>query len=283
VSHRLDGVREKVDWAQRHYDSLSDEIHTWVNRHMHSGGRDFYPEAGVHVIRWEAPATPPLWSVMCGNIVHNLRSALDHLVWQMVLAHGVQPPKEGFGGNSFPIGLKEPGKGETFGSIYVGNGKLAGVHPDHIALIEECQPYKLIPQGVPAREHRLAILDELWQIDKHRHLHFTTFVLPPAPKMEMQFEVSDESSILDSYVFDVPPRRLKQGEVLAWFRAVGPRRPQPQVHVNLDLPAQPAIYELGPLGGPPGYEGAVSMGKTLQRIGDYVATIINRAAAIPPL
>jgi hypothetical protein len=129
VSERLDGVREKVGWANDHFATLDDEIHEWVHRYMHPGNADFYPEAGIHVIRWDAPPTPLLWSVMSGNVVHNLRSALDHLVWQMVLAHDVQAPKDGPKGNAFPIKLTPPGKGATFESIYVPNGKLAGVIP----------------------------------------------------------------------------------------------------------------------------------------------------------
>jgi hypothetical protein len=283
VSNRLDGVREKVGWANNHFADLSDVIQEWVHDHMHSGDADFYPEASVHVIRWDAPPTPPSWSVMCGNVVHNLRSALDHLVWQMVLAHGVQPPREGVGGNGFPIKLTPPGKGETFEGIYVANGKLAGVHPDHIALIDECQPYKVIPQGARASEHVLALLDQLWQIDKHRHLHFTSFILPPHPRMTLGFKVSDDAPAhhIEFHLFD-ESRRLKKGEVLAWFR-IRSQNPEAHVHTNLDLPAQPAINELGSIRGPSGDEGVVPMGETLSRIGHYVAEIVKRAGAIPPL
>jgi hypothetical protein len=282
VTEQLDGVQEKVGWANSHYACLRDEIHEWVQRHMHSEDTDFYPDAGIHVIRWEARPTPPLWSVMSGNIVHNLRSALDHLVWQMVLANGVEAPREGTGGNGFPIKRTPPGKGETFESIFVANGKLVGVHPDHIALIEDCQPYKILSKGGSPEQHVLAMLDKLWQIDKHRHLHFTAFVLPPEPTMELTFEVRDDSArLVDFHVFDEPPRRLQDGEVLAWFRF---ERMTPEAHVdaNLDLPAQPAINELGAVGGPPGTEGMLPIGQTLSHIGHYVAGVIQRAATTPP-
>jgi hypothetical protein len=281
VGHRLDGVRERVSWANDHFDALGTKVRKWVHRNLHSGNADFYPEAGIHVFRWEAPDPPLLWSVMCGNIVHNLRSALDHLVWQMVLANGIQAPKTGSRGNAFPIKVTPPGKGETFASIYAKNGKLAGVHPDHIALIEEFQPYKVIPHGASANEHPLALLDELWQIDKHRHLHFTSFILPPEPRMKLRFKRSDDSAYLLDVHFFEEPRKLKRGEVLAWFRAkaVGP---QPHLDVNLDLPAHPAIDEIGTISGPPGNEGMAPLGQTLGRIGRCIDEIVKRASATPP-
>ena len=46
---------------------------------------------------------PPVrWGVMAGEIVHHLRSALDHLAWQLVLDGG-GTPKKGAGGTGSPF------------------------------------------------------------------------------------------------------------------------------------------------------------------------------------
>ncbi len=47
---------------------------------------DFEPETGYHVYRvtaWHSDATIRRWGLITGDSVHNLRSALDHLVWQL--------------------------------------------------------------------------------------------------------------------------------------------------------------------------------------------------------
>jgi hypothetical protein len=48
---------------------------------------------------------PPLeMAVLRGDLVHNLRSALDHLANTLVVANG-GVPKEGQGGTQFPISV----------------------------------------------------------------------------------------------------------------------------------------------------------------------------------
>src|SRR5579871_3852534 len=46
--------------------------------------------------------TPEHFALLIGDAVHNLRTALDHLAWQLVLANG-QVPTSGPGGTQFPI------------------------------------------------------------------------------------------------------------------------------------------------------------------------------------
>ena len=115
---------------------------------------------------------------MLGNIVHNFRSSPDQLVNAMVNANG-HIPVDGPGGSAFPIKLKPLAAGQTFEHIYTANGKLAHVHRDHIALIAKYQPYTILAAGYPAEMHELATLGQLWQIDKHRHLNLTRWVMRP--------------------------------------------------------------------------------------------------------
>ncbi len=53
----------------------------------------------VWVFRGSTPNVPIEWFIRLGEILYNLRSALDHLVWQLVLANGKTPGRD----NSFPI------------------------------------------------------------------------------------------------------------------------------------------------------------------------------------
>ena len=50
------------------------------------------PNTGDQVFKFRVRAPIPVdLSLVIGDAVHNLRSALDHLAWQLVLANGQTP------------------------------------------------------------------------------------------------------------------------------------------------------------------------------------------------
>jgi hypothetical protein len=63
----------------------SDDYRVFVERDL---------ESGEVVVYGEPLREPPVaeWGVVIGDVVHNLRSALDHLVWGLTLAAGHVPP-----------------------------------------------------------------------------------------------------------------------------------------------------------------------------------------------
>jgi hypothetical protein len=94
-----------------------------------------------------------------GDIAHNLRSALDHVVWQLVLANG-GTPKPGGGGTQFPILPEEPKDGSLTVRTDAG-----GVSPAALKIIEAAQPYSTAADrydGAPAIVHHIS------NTDKHR-------------------------------------------------------------------------------------------------------------------
>ena len=86
-----------------------------------------------HVSRWidDTPKVPADYSIRIGEIAYNLRSALDHLVWQLVLANGACPSTN----NALPIYQDE----EKYKKH--ATRKLKRVAPIHCDLIEEFQTY----------------------------------------------------------------------------------------------------------------------------------------------
>src|SRR4051812_14647950 len=70
--------------------------------------------------------------LIAGDAVHNLRSALDLLAWQLVEAGGGTPGR----GTSFPIWVSE---GQFLGG---GPGRMRGAHPDAIKALRSLKPYK---------------------------------------------------------------------------------------------------------------------------------------------
>lgn len=113
----------------------------------------------VWVYRGETPITPIEWSIRVGEILHNLRSALDHLVWQLVLANGQEPSRQ----NAYPIVNDESEWSRN-------KHRLKGVTPRVETIVERLQPYT---GGInlPFDVRAFGMLHTLCNIDKHRHLN----------------------------------------------------------------------------------------------------------------
>lgn len=107
------------------------------------------------------------WGVMLGDAVHNLRSALDHLVWQLVL---LNTGKNGGPENKFPI----ESSGRRYWSITkdgkasVRDRALRNVADEHRVLVDELQPYRTHPGS---RITVLGTLRDFSNFDKHRLLN----------------------------------------------------------------------------------------------------------------
>ena len=117
-------------------------------------------EAGeqVWVYRGDTLVAPIEWSIRIGEILYNLRSALDHLVWQLVLANEQKPSRH----NAFPIVEEEkdwPKKKE----------QLKGVAPGVETMIERLQLFTG-GIGLPFDVRAFQTLNTLCNIDKHRYL-----------------------------------------------------------------------------------------------------------------
>ncbi len=113
----------------------------------------------VWVYRGEMPDAPVEWSVIFGEILYNLRSALDHLVWQLVLANGQTPGRH----NGFPIATDHQRWQDAK------DRQLKGISQRHEAMIGYLQPYT---GGInlPFDVSMLRVLNDLSNMEKHRHL-----------------------------------------------------------------------------------------------------------------
>lgn len=152
----------KLDRAEQHLMELDGAI----GRYLEGEAREpvLNPQADGETIVVEIPMLkkpPSEQSVIIGDILHNLRSVLDHLAWQLVLANGRVPSDT----TQFPIyddRLTRKGNPRTW-PIADEIGAAA------FAVVEGFQPYHR-PQ--PSQDS-LAIVHRLSNIDKHRHLHLT--------------------------------------------------------------------------------------------------------------
>jgi hypothetical protein len=124
-----------------------------------------HPDGSNELKFIESP--PDAISVLAGECIYQIRSALDHLAFQLVKLNrggGTLPPawEEKC---TFPPRVKPPKKTPAFNCF---EGTLPGITIQAYTFIESVQPYN---RGeVNAYLGRLAILSN---IDKHRHLHVT--------------------------------------------------------------------------------------------------------------
>jgi len=103
------------------------------------------------------PRLPHRLGARLGAVVHGLRSALDHLTWQVALHDGALQPDPAL---RFPI-ASSPESFSASGSL------LSQLSEEHLALLEEDQPYR---SGSGAEGDPLAQLATLAERERHEIL-----------------------------------------------------------------------------------------------------------------
>ncbi|MBV9452672.1 MAG: hypothetical protein JOZ19_00910 [Rubrobacter sp.] len=84
----------KVDRAKVRLSTLDKEVRSFLDSGAHEIQPKFDGQTGEVVIYVEPHEKPPIleWSAIIGDIVHNLRSALDHLVGLLPSMPDISPP-----------------------------------------------------------------------------------------------------------------------------------------------------------------------------------------------
>lgn len=169
----------KLDRATEHRDGLDREINAFFEERSRVPrlGTKYEEESGDHVLYVTfMPDLGPLLqrsSLLFGDAVHNLRSALDHVAFEAASIHqwgDIQHPRR----IAFPItDDADRWKREC-------NYRLSELHPDDVAAIRWYQPYEaLIRAGQPSGARTLlGLLRDLDDWDKHRLL--TAVAVPGA-------------------------------------------------------------------------------------------------------
>lgn len=176
---------------------------------------------------------PPLLGLLLGDYAHNLRAALDHLVFQFALA------AKGTGDfTQFPIC-------STHSNFVKKEGTwLKGIDPSHRAIIEQMQPYHA--RETEQDRHFLEVIAWLDNTDKHRVIHPAFGYLHPPPldgPDRLRLVPNDDAGrILRWAVAD--GRRIKGDTdiVRLWLAPVGPK---PRVRMYGDLSFEPAFGDRG--------------------------------------
>lgn len=166
------GVQLKVERARQHYEQLKDAVETLELEFATSGiaiERDTRRERHVWRVQIDESRLAPL-SLPFGDFVHNLRTALDHIVWELASDdHRKDSPLP-----EFPIYLDSDSRRDSFQGL--GLKKIRSLPAAARTLIERVQPYQnphwdgwRLQSGV-RQGNPLARLHYLDNIDKHRSL-----------------------------------------------------------------------------------------------------------------
>lgn len=198
---------EKLAWSAQHLHVLDLEIKDFLKQHP-------FTARGQHQrdpLRWDIIANhsrplPGHWPLMFGDALHNMRGALDHIVWRLSQRHSPPPTEDHALKLQYPI-CTTPGR-------YFGPAKDKGkggqryrcarfVGPRALARIDGTQPHL---RGDRAHEHPLAILARYSNQDKHRNLSATGVL---AEKIRFNFRSVDPVRFrITSYGFEGTEGRL---------------------------------------------------------------------------
>jgi hypothetical protein len=261
--HRLQGCQLKLDRAYEHIETLHHAIQGFLRRNPHEPIAEIHVQPPEYVAWMKVRENPPLrWGIIVGEIIHDLRSALDHLVHQLALTNGKAP-----GGISYPVLSEDPGSPKASDKTRsIWRNLTKRIHPDDLAIIERTQPYNRENPGVG---RALFGLNRLSNWDKHNAIHLSASFLADS---RFGFEAIQDVELGTTEFGHVGT--FENGTVVA----VCPCRftgPNPKVKMNAQL-----AYGVAFLDGPPGVKGK-DVVLILMRLANFVHDILLKLGSSP--
>lgn len=242
----LAGCEAKLRRAKHHQDDLRRVVATTLDEHGYEvrfhtdtdGGKRDY----VFTIH-NLPEADPDWSLLIGDCIHNLRSTLDHLAFQLsILGKGSPLTEEEARLPFFPV-CNDPTKWNGWRS------KLRLMRKGEITRIEELQPFNATDRSIygwyppiAAFPDRLLRLEMLDNIDKHRELrpvwHSIKLFSAPDPPLKLKGSTVSFESLVDG------------AEIGRWQCADGPiPELPPDMDVQRYFPLQISVGDVAPFSG----------------------------------
>jgi len=152
----LESVRLKIERAKQHVENLDRVIRVFRDSRPYKViGKENYEATELEWVLTQAEEIPADVSLIAGDAIQNLRSALDYLACSLVIANGSKPID---GVTAFPISDSLPKH-----QAAMRGRKVEGMSQPAIAAIDALHPY----QGGWVTLWRLARMSN---IDKHRLL-----------------------------------------------------------------------------------------------------------------
>ena len=197
----LGGVNAKIERAREGLQRLEADISAYCEFRQR---QIVFEESLPYVYHLgDHPTAPVHYSIMVGEIAYNLRSSLDHLVWQLVQSNGHQPDSN----SEFPIFDSESKYLKGF------RRKLDGIDQNRQQLIREFQPFNERGQI----GNHLLMLNTICNIDKHRRLNvvathtFTNLTeMPLDPIVDVCFMDEELENISPGYTSPIEQEGIRR-------------------------------------------------------------------------
>lgn len=196
-SDPLAGASLKLARGEEHLTALNAEIEGWLQEHPYLSPHEVDEDGGV--IYWVelTEVVPPRFGIIVGDWAHNVRSALDHLAWELVRLHGGRTGRH----VAFPISVapehwdqnvEHPVKRRSMlDGIPIGSASFVG--------IKKLQPYQGRNEA-DARVTELGTLAMLNNLDKHQAIHSAVTTRADALP-EVVFEPADAVGMIQYAIF----------------------------------------------------------------------------------
>lgn len=210
----FDSAYAKIERANQQTDALKKIFESFYESKPYIIRQELYPQAGEKRLIFHADPLPLEWSVIIGEIVHDLRSALDHSIYELTCIENGNPLDK----TEFPIFENEGlyfevnRRGEP--TRKSGLFKIRGIRDTRrLAVIKGLQPFEFRKTHKPHEHPILAFIHELNIVDKHRTLHLCRMATTEIAVHWLR----DTHPISNTLVM----RRLEDGAELARWKPVG--------------------------------------------------------------
>lgn len=220
MSRRFDSARAKLVRAEEHRKTIEPEIKRFVESQPITLRSKHNLADSAETIRFAYSASsvapiPARWAVVAGDAIQNIRAALDHAIWAIVVKEtGVQFAESNAPKIDFPI-TDEPSRFPKKRLVQI------GIPPPLIAVIERAQPY--VRNRSAPRDDVLWLLRTLSNVDKHRLLHVVAMVPEEVVITTTPFLVNGNVEIVNKGV-------VKKGAEVVRFTAS-----RPSVRTRVDV------------------------------------------------
>lgn len=219
ISDPLHSYRAKIARAQEHFDALQSSLRAFTDDpEAYSVTKEVHAKNGLYIFRLKVHRKPPMtaWALMLGDCIHNLRSALDHFFWVLVVRHHNGSEPEGLYEAAFPLSRSrkkfdqkkvhelvgepaatilerlQPYHAPRYSDATLGFLHNADIRDKHRLLVEQ---FALVQEGTSRLEHKkghpvpVVRRNVIYQTSLHDDAVIATFVVqPPDSIVDMHLE-----------------------------------------------------------------------------------------------
>lgn len=204
------GVDSRLKWARSRRKALERSMNYYQKHHPHYWRPKIADDRMSWTLSVAIDKTPPVteWGLWFAEIIHDLRSVLDNIVWVIAHAHGVPTRPNRL---EFPIVSDSTKWAQA-------SGKISEV-PDHAkTYIESIQPFKTGQENSVIRG-ALRLLNELDIQNKHHAPVIAGVSGPQTVRNEWKIVYKEDPSPSEVSTVKVSPFKFEDGWVV-WHQTV---------------------------------------------------------------